>query len=264
MDWILFEFCGFFAPEITNIVFESLAVFVAEAGEVSLACVERSRAPAESWDTEPLAVGFSFATVGNCVAGVLAMSFETFFEALLPDLCSVDCGFRGVVDQGVLVPREVIPAVLTASCLEESTLKTGAVCTEQSTLLNPAFFSSGRAFTELEIPRFSDVRRGVLSSVDGLGIAETTAGFASDLSTAAQVPFGTIGAMVSPGFFLSSIKISLVMFLTLTGVLLAVLEFAADAASFIALLHAKYECPRCIPGSRWAVGFWLAVLDGGC
>lgn len=90
MDWILFELFDFLEPEITNIVFESLAVLVPEADDVSLACVERSRAPAAGRETKTLAVGFSFATIGNCVAGVLAVSFETFSEALIPALCSIN------------------------------------------------------------------------------------------------------------------------------------------------------------------------------
>ena len=118
MDWILFELFVFLEPEITNIVFESLAVLVPEDDEVSLACVERSRAPAAGRETKTLAVGFSLATVGDCVAGVSAMSFETFSEALIPDLCSISCGFR-VVDRSVLVPWDLILAVFTVSCFEE-------------------------------------------------------------------------------------------------------------------------------------------------
>ena len=111
---------------------------------------------------------------------------------------------------------------------------------------------------------FPDLEGGILLSIDGLNIAETTAVTVSDLLTAAEVPFETFG-MVIPGFFLSSLESSLVMIPTSTDrTLLAVLELPADAASFKAFLHAKYECPSCVPGGRGTAGFWLAVLDGGC
>ena len=156
-------------------------------------------------------------------------------------------------------------ADLTTFCFEECILYTGTVCTEQSTLLTTGFFSGGLTFGELDVPPFSELGDGFLFSVDGLDIAETTGLAVSDLRTGGATPFDALGALFTP-WFLFSVDVSLVMLPTLTdrtlfAVLLAVFEFAADAASFMAILQAKYECPSCVPGGRGVTGFWLGVLD---